>query len=75
MRGSCKSEGNFSLWRSDSLDGYDTMAWIAQQNWSDGKVFTIGASADGIASFLMPMAQPKWLTAQVSRVSDSACER
>jgi len=40
------------------------MEWISKQRWSDGRVFTIGASADGIASFLMPMSQPKWLQAQ-----------
>ena len=38
MRGTCKSEGNFTMWRSDGEDSYDTMAWIAQQPWSNGQV-------------------------------------
>ena len=67
MRGTCNSEGSYSLWHSDSNDAYDTMEWIVAQPWSNGKILSIGASADGIASFLMPLADPvspPWLQAQ-----------
>ncbi len=33
-------------------DGYDTIAWIADQSWSDGTVCITGASAVGMTSML-----------------------
>jgi predicted acyl esterase len=51
MRGCCQSEGNFTVWHEDTADGTDTVNWILQQPWSNGQVFQIGASADGIAAF------------------------
>ena len=47
MRGTEKSEGNFTMWQSDSDDGEDLGNWIVQQEWSNGQVLTFGASADG----------------------------
>jgi len=64
MRGTCKSEGNFSCWRSDGEDAFDTFAWIVAQPWSNGKVFSAGGSADGIAQFVQPLALPPNLVAQ-----------
>jgi hypothetical protein len=28
-------------------DGHDTMDWIKGQDWSNGEIYTFGASADG----------------------------
>ena len=39
-------------------DGYDTVEWIATQDWSDGKVGTWGPSALGAAQFRTASAQP-----------------
>lgn len=67
MRGTHQSGGNFTVWHSDANDAFDTMQWIAQQNWSSGVTFTVGASADGLASFTMPLSTPTpptWLRAQ-----------
>lgn len=58
MRGTCRSEGNFSIWRKDGQDAFDTMKWIVQQPWSDGRVFSLGASADGIAEFVVALEDP-----------------
>jgi predicted acyl esterase/predicted small secreted protein len=46
-------------------DGYDTIEWIARQDWCDGNVGTIGASAMGIAQNLAAGAAPPHLKAQV----------
>ena len=51
MRGCCQSEGNFTVWHADENDGVDTINWIVAQPWSNGVVYQIGASADGIAGF------------------------
>ena len=58
MRGTYNSEGNFTVWQADSEDGYDTIAWIARQPWSNGDVYSMGASADGLAAVVMAKADP-----------------
>jgi len=64
MRGTGKSEGNFSIWHKSGQDAYDTMEYISRQSWSNGHVVTVGASADGIAQFTQPIESPPWLSAQ-----------
>lgn len=56
MRGTPKSEGNFTIWHSDANDSQDLGDWIIQQEWSNGKIFSFGASADGLASFTVSYA-------------------
>lgn len=67
MRGTGKSEGNFTIWHQDSEDGEDLGNWVVKQPWSNGKVFSFGASADGLAAFTLPTnsAEFDWLKAQV----------
>ena len=64
MRGTCKSEGNFSLWRNDGEDAFDTFAWIVAQTWSNSKIFTVGASADGVAQYVQTLQLPPNLVSQ-----------
>lgn len=64
MRGTAKSQGNFTMWQADASDSNDLGNWIVQQDWSDGKVMTFGASADGMASFQTVKENPSWLAAQ-----------
>ncbi len=55
-RGRYDSEGVDDVFLSDGWgdrqDGYDTVQWVVEQSWSDGKVGLFGASALGITSFL-----------------------
>jgi predicted acyl esterase len=39
------------MFLSDKNDSVDLGNWLVQQEWSNGKIYTFGASADGIASF------------------------
>jgi len=48
IRGTKQSGGSFEVWHDAATDAYDTMAWIVKQTWSNGVVFTTGASADAI---------------------------
>lgn len=64
QRGTFLSQGNFSLWRKDGDDGYDTMHWISKQSWSNGDVFSVGISADGCGALTQLLDQPKWLKGQ-----------
>ena len=43
-RGRYASEGGFSKYVDDARDGYDTVEWLAQQSWCNGKVGTFGLS-------------------------------
>jgi len=63
-RGRFQSEGIDTMFRDDHTDGYDTVEWIAEQNWSNGKVATIGGSATGIVQYLMAGTNPWALTCQ-----------
>lgn len=64
IRGTEKSEGNYTMWQQDKDDAEDLGNWIVSQPWSDGRVMTLGASADGIASYQVPFHDPAWLAAQ-----------
>ena len=64
MRGTEKSEGNFTIWQSDKWDSRDLGDWIVSQEWSDGRVFTLGASADGLGSMQTVKTNPSWLAGQ-----------
>ena len=48
MRGTKQSEGAFGIWHDSQPDAFDTISWITNQTWSNGVVFTTGASADAI---------------------------
>lgn len=48
LPGTYQSEGDFNLWKHSYNDTYDTIEWIQQQPWSNGEIFMVGASADGI---------------------------
>ena len=43
-RGRFESEGGFSKYVDDARDGYDTVEWLAQQPWCNGKIGTFGLS-------------------------------
>src|SRR6185437_14669529 len=51
VRGKYGSEGHFSSLDQEGVDGYDTINWIARQQWSDGNVGMVGGSYLGIAQW------------------------
>lgn len=44
VRGRYHSNGTFYIYTNEGPDGFDTVSWIAQQPWSNGKVGTYGGS-------------------------------
>lgn len=62
------SAGKTLPYRSDGWhehqDGYDTVEWIAKQSWNNGKVGTLGFSAQGITQLLMAPSAPPSLKCQ-----------
>jgi predicted acyl esterase len=69
MRGRYGSEGNDTVFRNDHTDGPDTLAWIADQTWSNGKVATFGGSALGITQYMTAGANPPQLACQYIQVA------
>ena len=43
-RGRYSSQGGFTKYVEEGPDGYDTVEWLAQQSWSNGKIGTYGLS-------------------------------
>jgi predicted acyl esterase len=71
MRGRFASGGNDTVFRNEQTDGPDTLAWIANQDWSNGKIATFGGSALGITQYLTAGANPPQLACQYIQVATS----
>jgi len=56
-RGKFFSEGEWEVLGRPGTDGHDTLTWIAEQGWSNGKVGTIGCSST--AEWIMGLASRK----------------
>jgi hypothetical protein len=69
MRGRFASEGVDTVFKSDHIDGPDTLAWLANQSWSNGKVATFGGSALGITQYMTAGANPSQLACQYIQVA------
>jgi uncharacterized protein len=62
-RGTFRSEGEFAPHAADRTDGEDTIAWIADQPWSDGTVGMYGASYLGMVQWEAAVTKPAALKA------------
>jgi predicted acyl esterase len=69
LRGRFKSKGHHAVifhndgW-STPHDGHDTLEWIAQQSWCNGKIGSTGGSALGITQNMAAPGAPAALAAQ-----------
>ena len=61
-RGRFDSEGRFDPLRED-LDGHDTIAWLRQQPWCDGRIGMYGGSYGGLTQYAAAWTQPEGLAA------------
>jgi predicted acyl esterase len=68
LRGRFESGGEATVFFTDGWgelqDGYDTVEWVAEQSWCNGKVGTWGASGPGITQYLMAGSAPPHLVCQ-----------
>lgn len=70
-RGCFASGGAVNFLVPEAEDGYDTLAWIDQQNWSNGKVGTWGTSWCGWTQTSMAALGPKNLATMIPNMSGS----
>lgn len=69
VRGRHASEGLFRPMEQEGPDGEDTIAWIARQTWSDGKVGMMGGSYLGVTQWQAALRNPPALKAIFPGVS------
>jgi predicted acyl esterase/DNA-binding beta-propeller fold protein YncE len=68
FRGTHLSEGQWVGYRAlgwgKQQDGYDTVEWLAKQDWSTGKIGTFGSSQAGFAQNFLAVTRPPHLVCQ-----------
>jgi putative CocE/NonD family hydrolase len=70
-RGRYESDGEFYPFRNESQDGYDTVEWAAQLEYSNGKVGMFGGSYVGATQMLAAMERPPHLVSILPYVTGS----
>jgi len=58
VRGRGSSDGEFEPFVNEEADGADSVAWVAEQDWCDGRVVTAGMSYVGATQWLAAAAAP-----------------
>src|SRR5262245_58928732 len=64
-RGRHNSDGSFTKYLDDGPDGFDTVEWLAQQPWCNGRIGTMGLSYAGHTQGALGCLNPQGLAAQV----------
>lgn len=62
VRGRYASEGMFTKYLAEAHDGCDTLDWITQQDWSNGRVGTMGLSYGAHTQLAMACLAPPALS-------------
>ena len=60
-RGRYRSEGEFAKYVNEAQDGYDTLAWLRQQPWCNGRIGTMGLSYGAHTQLAMACLDPPGL--------------
>lgn len=75
VRGRFASDGDFYPFKDDgngpNKDGYDTTEWLAKQDWSTGKIGTIGGSYSGATQYRNAISNPPNVKAMFVRESSA----
>ena len=71
VRGRFRSEGQWYPFAKEAPDGYDTVEWLGEQPWSDGRVGTMGGSYCGSDQSAAATLNPPHLTTMIAAVGAS----
>lgn len=71
-RSAMDQEGKTIPYVADSEDGYDTVVWLKEHELTNGKIGTLGASAQGITQLLLAPTAPEGLECQHINVATSS---
>lgn len=64
-RGRYGSEGEFTKYLAEGPDGFDTLAWIVEQPWCNGKIGTMGLSYAAHTQMALACLNPPGLATMV----------
>ena len=67
-RGKYESGGTFYAYANEGADGYDTVEWIGNQSWCNGKIGTWGRSYGALVQWLMAPEAASRLTCMAPHV-------
>jgi hypothetical protein len=70
-RGTFGSGGDWVPMRNEQADGRATLAWIADQPWFDGRLFTFGPSYLGLTQWAVAEGAPDFVRAMALTVTSS----
>jgi len=68
VRGTFGSGGEFEPMQHEIADGQDTVAWLREQTWFDGRLATYGASYLGFVQWALAMDPPPELVTAIVHV-------
>lgn len=68
VRGTFGSEGEFTPVVNEEHDGQDTVAWLREQPWFDGRLATLGPSYLGYTQWALALDPPPELRAMVLHI-------
>ncbi|MBN1223580.1 MAG: CocE/NonD family hydrolase [Candidatus Aminicenantes bacterium] len=71
VRGRFASKGDWEPIVNEGADGYDTIEWLAEQDWSTGKIGMVGASYLGWVQLLAAVQKPPHLVTIIPNVPPS----
>lgn len=66
VRGRCDSDGVWDPFFNEGPDGYDTIEWIAEQSWCNGKIGMMGGSYAAWVQWAAAREKPPHLMTMVS---------
>lgn len=69
VRGRFESEGDWEPFIREGEDGYDTIEWLAEQDWSTGKIGMYGGSYSGSAQFAAAVLKPPHLVTIIPNIT------
>ncbi|MBN1271603.1 MAG: CocE/NonD family hydrolase [Candidatus Aminicenantes bacterium] len=61
VRGRFESQGKWEPFINEREDGYDSIEWLAAQEWSTGKIGMYGGSYSGVVQFAAAVLKPPHL--------------
>lgn len=68
-RGRHDSDGVWTPWLHEAEDGFDSILWLHEQPWCDGRIGMFGASYDGYTQWAAARDRPPGLRALVATVA------
>lgn len=72
VRGRFASEGEWYAFAREAPDGYDTVEWLAEQEWCNGKIGTMGGSYCGSDQSALATLNPPHLSTMIVAVGASS---